>query len=64
MVRLKAVRSGINPRELMEAINFYREDIQAETAGKTAHDYLVRNRGASAKVTKYLLESIPWGAKS
>lgn len=64
MIRLKAARSVTNAQELMDAIRFYKEDIHADAAGKTAHDYLIRNGGASAKVTKYLLESIPYGAKS
>lgn len=63
MVRLKAARSITDAQELMDAIRFYKDTAHAEAAGKTAHDYLVRNAGASDIVTKYLLESIPYSAK-
>lgn len=63
MVALKAARSVTNAQELIDAIKFFKDGTQAEAVGKTANDYLVRNSGASAKVTKYLLESIPYSAK-
>lgn len=63
MVRLKAARSITDAQELMNAIRFYSDTSHAEAAGKTANDYLARNAGASAMVTKYLMESIPYSAK-
>lgn len=60
MVRLKAARPVTNAQELMDAIRFYKEATHAKAAGQTAHDYLARNAGASAKVTKYLMETIPY----
>lgn len=63
MVRLNAARPVANAQELMDAIRHYTLASNAEDAGKTAGDYMVRNAGASAKVTKYLLESIPYSLK-
>ena len=63
MLRLKAARSVNSTQELIDSIEFYKDFAHAEAAGKTANDYMVRNAGASAKVTKYLLESIPYSAK-
>ncbi|MDZ4749593.1 MAG: glycosyltransferase N-terminal domain-containing protein [Saprospiraceae bacterium] len=64
MVRLKAARPVTNTQDLLDAIGFYKDARHVEAAGKTTSDYMVRNGGASAKVTKYLLESIPYTAKS
>ena len=63
MVGLKAARSVADAQELMDAINFYKDPAHAAAAAKTANDYLVRNAGDSALVTKDLLESIPYSHK-
>ncbi len=63
MVKLKGARSVSTIQELIEAVNYFRKPGNAEVAGKTAFAYLVKNSGASDKVTKYLLESIPYSVK-
>ena len=63
MVRLQSAISVRNARDLIEAIGHFQQPGVSEKAGQTAYEYLVRNSGASDKVTNYIMESIPYSAK-
>jgi 3-deoxy-D-manno-octulosonic-acid transferase len=63
MVKLKGARSISGLQELIDALQYFRDPGNAEVAGQTAYDYLVKNSGASDKVAKYILESIPYSVK-
>lgn len=53
-----------NDKELGEVVRQLLEPGQAESIGKTCHDYLVEHAGASDVVSKYIVESIPYTPES
>jgi 3-deoxy-D-manno-octulosonic-acid transferase len=64
MVRLKAAIPVRDTQTLVKAILHFKEPGESENAGKISLEYLLKNSGASDKVTNYIMESIPCSAKS
>ena len=63
MVRLKCAIPVRNTGELIKALIHFRQSGESEKAGKVAYEYLLKNSGASEKVTDYIMESIPYNSK-
>ena len=59
MVKAGAARSVSNSKDLQDAIEYFKMGVNVEGAGKAALDYLSHHAGATGKVSKYILESIP-----
>lgn len=63
MVRIKSALVVRDTRSLIMAISHFQQPAEAIAAGKRAYEYLVKNSGASEKVTNYIMESIPCSPK-
>jgi len=59
MVKAKAAFTIRDEKGILEAIHTLQQGNTAEIAGETAHQYLLKNAGASDKVANYILESLP-----
>ena len=49
---------------ILDVIHALQQGNTAETAGETAHQYLLKNAGASDKVANYILEFLPCADKA
>ncbi len=64
MIKAKAAFSVSDERGILETIYALQQGTTAETAGETAHQYLLKNAGASDKVANYILEFLPCADKA
>lgn len=62
MVRTKSAIPVRNARELIMALAHFLQPAESQKAGQAAYEYLVKNSGASDKVTDYIMESIPYNS--